>query len=90
MFSYCGIAHSQQGASIDSTITFFDYKHFFITAEWLWVASTRATELDNVYFYEYTFDEEFNRNLIQVVSQGKSKDTHHKIGKLNKQLIKNT
>ena len=65
IFSYCGTAHSQQGASIDSTITIFDYKHFFITAEWLWVAITRATELDNVYFYDYTWDEEFNRNLIQ-------------------------
>jgi hypothetical protein len=65
IFSYCGTAHSQQGASIDSTITIFDYKHFSITAEWLWVAITRATELDNVYFYDYTFDEEFNRNLIQ-------------------------
>ena len=65
IFSYCGTAHSQQGASIDSTITIFDYKHFFITAEWIWVAITRATQLDNVYFYNYTFDKEFNRNLIQ-------------------------
>jgi hypothetical protein len=65
IFSYCGTAHSQQGASIDSTITIFDYKHFFVTAEWLWVAITRATQLDNVYFYNYTFDKEFNRNLIQ-------------------------
>ena len=44
---------------------FLIIKVFFITAEWLWVAITRATELDNVYFYDYTFDEEFNRNLIQ-------------------------
>ena len=64
-FSYCGTAHSQQGAGIDSTITIIDYKHFSITAEWLWVAITRATELDNVYFYDYTIDEELNRKLTQ-------------------------
>jgi ATP-dependent exoDNAse (exonuclease V) alpha subunit len=52
IFSYCGTCHSQQGSSIDSTITIFDYKSFFVTAEWLWVAITRATELDNVYFYD--------------------------------------
>ena len=57
----------------------FLIKHFF-AAEWLWVAITRATELDNVYFYDYTFDEEFNRNLIQRHFGEKSKDTHHKIG----------
>jgi len=50
IFNYCGTAHSQQGASIDTSITIFDYKHFFVNREWIWVAITRATELDNVYF----------------------------------------
>ena len=64
IFSYCGTSHSQQGSSIDSTITIFDYRSFFVSAEWLWVAITRATELDNVYFYDYESDEVLKHNLI--------------------------
>ena len=65
IFNYCGTAHSQQGASIDASITIFDYKHFFVSREWLWVAITRATELDNVFFYDYTFDSDLNEKLIR-------------------------
>ena len=79
IFNYCGTAHSQQGASIDTSITIFDYKHFFVTREWIWVAITRATELDNVYFYDYTFDEELNQNLIKTYFERKSKTTEAKI-----------
>ena len=89
IFSYCGTAHSQQGASIDSTITIFDYKHFFVTAEWLWVAITRATELDNVYFYDYKFDEEFNRNLIQSYFSRKIKGYASQDREANREIDKN-
>jgi hypothetical protein len=74
IFNYCGTAHSQQGASIDTSITIFDYKHFFVTREWFWVAVTRATELDNVYFYDYTWDEEFNKKLINSYFERKIKN----------------
>ena len=89
IFSYCGTAHSQQGASIDSTITIFDYKSFFITAEWLWVAITRATELDNVYFHDYTFDEEFNRNLIQCYFSRNIKGYASQDREANRAIYKN-
>jgi hypothetical protein len=74
IFNYCGACHSQQGASIDTSITIFDYIHFFVTREWLWVAITRATELDNVYFYDYTFDEELNQNLMRCYFERKVKN----------------
>jgi hypothetical protein len=50
--------------SIDGTITIFYYTHYFVSREWLWVAITRATELDNVYFYNCQFDKEFHQKLI--------------------------
>ena len=54
IFNYCGTCHSCQGSSIDENITIFDYQHFFCTRKWIWTAITRATELNNVYFYDYT------------------------------------
>ena len=74
IFNYCGTCHSQQGASIDTCITIFDYKHFFVSREWIWVSITRATDLDNVYFYDYTFDEELNKNLIRTYFERKVKN----------------
>ena len=38
------------------------------------MAITRATELDKVYFYDYTFDEELNRNLMRCYFERKVKN----------------
>jgi hypothetical protein len=57
IFSYCSTCHSAQGQTLDECITIYDWKFAFISAQWLWTAVTRATSLDNVYFYEYAEDE---------------------------------
>jgi len=36
-----------------------------VSREWLWTAITRATSLDNVYFYEYT-EPELNKDLVHA------------------------
>ena len=51
--NYCGTCHSKQGATIKENITIYDWNFFYATQEWLWTSITRATYLDNVYFYDY-------------------------------------
>ena len=89
IFNSCGTCHSQQGASIDTFITIFDYKHFFVTREWLWVAITWATELDNVYFYDYTFDDELNTFCV-VILKGRSRTTRVRIETPEERSVKKT
>ena len=43
--------HAFQGSSTDDKITIFDYTCEFITQEWLYVAITRTTDFNNVYYY---------------------------------------
>ena len=65
-FNYCTTCHSVQGSTISDSITIFDYKFFFVTRKWIWTAIGRARTLDDVYFYDYSEDEEFNFNLIRA------------------------
>ena len=62
IFNYCGTCHSYQGISIDESMTIFDYKYHFVNRRWLWTAITRATDLNNVWFYEYneTIQQQYN------------------------------
>jgi hypothetical protein len=62
--AYCSTCHSFQGSSIEGKVTIFDYKFYFTSRNWIWVAITRATDLNNVFFYEYD-DDELNIMLIR-------------------------
>ena len=66
IFNYCATCHSSQGASINGKICIFDYKDKLVDWRWLWTAITRATQIENVYFYDYTNDKNnnFNNNLL--------------------------
>ena len=64
IFSYCGTCHSYQGSSIDESMTIFDYKYHFVNRRWLWTAITRATDLNNVWFYDYN-EKAFNTKIIK-------------------------
>jgi hypothetical protein len=66
IFSYCNTCHSYQGSSIKESMTIFDYKHFFVSRKWLWTAITRATDLNNVWFFEYNEDNEKEQRKLQV------------------------
>ena len=48
---YCRTCHSFQGASIDDSITIFDWNHPCVSWKWLWTAITRSRDLDKVFFY---------------------------------------
>ena len=52
IFSYATTCHSFQGHSVKERITIHDYTHFHATRNWLYVAITRCTDLNNVYFYK--------------------------------------
>ena len=55
-YNYCRTCHSFQGSSIDEKITIFDWNFWHVNRKWLYTAITRATELKNVVFYNYTED----------------------------------
>ena len=44
-------------------MTIFDYKYHFVDRKWLWTAITRATDLNNVWFYEFTEKPENINNI---------------------------
>ena len=92
IFSYCSTCHSAQGQTLDERITIYDWRFYFISREWLWTAVTRATSLDNVYFYEYAEDE-FNTDLItshfkRKVENYKEQDVMKFNDKIPKDIIK--
>ena len=72
-FNYCCTCHSVQGTTIQEPITIFDYKFYYVTRKWIWTAIGRATNLDDVYFYDYSEDQEFNTNLIKCYFKNKIK-----------------
>ena len=76
--AYCCTCHNYQGSSIDGKVTIFDYKHYFCSRKWLWTAITRATDLDNVYFYNYE-DDVLNASLIRDYFEKNVKDIRGKI-----------
>lgn len=92
IFSYCSTCHSAQGQTLDECIAIYDWKFVFISSCWLWTAVTRATSLDNVYFYKYT-EGEFNTDLIKSyfkrkVESYKEQDVFRTNDKIPKDIIK--
>jgi hypothetical protein len=67
IFNYCATCHSSQGASINGKICIFDYNNKLADWRWLWTAITRATDIENVYFYKYNNDknDNVNNNLLR-------------------------
>ena len=54
-YGYCATCHSCQGASIKNNITIHEWQRSrLVSREWLWTAITRATDFNNVSFYENT------------------------------------
>ena len=71
IFNYCCTCHSCQGSSIDDSITIFDYNFKYVNREWLYVAITRATDLSQVYFYNYKEDTKVSNTCIASYFQKK-------------------
>ncbi len=45
---YANTGHGEQGLTIAEPFTIVDINHFFVTAEWLWTAITRAKSLGDI------------------------------------------
>ena len=80
--SYCRTCHSFQGSSIDTNITIFDWRFFFVNRKWIYTAVTRATELKNVLFFAgSTGDHDeavLDKYLSKKVDNYKKQDLQHK------------
>ena len=61
---YCRTCHSYQGSSIDDKLTIFDWDFYFVNRKWIYTAITRATNLNNVYFYNGK-NEEFDKQKLE-------------------------
>ena len=53
IYSYCFTAHSVQGSSIDDEIVIYDWNKGYVSRQWVWVALSRARDLNKVSFYRY-------------------------------------
>ncbi|MFM7981802.1 MAG: C-terminal helicase domain-containing protein, partial [Candidatus Fonsibacter sp.] len=63
--NYCRTCHSLQGNTIEEAITIFDHKFAYASRKWLYTAVTKATNLNQVYFYEYDESAEKVKEMIQ-------------------------
>ena len=67
--NYCRTCRSFQGCSIDEAITIFDHKFTNVNRKWLYTAITRATDLKQVYFYDYDEIKDQDREIIQYFAR---------------------
>ena len=51
IYSYCGTCHALQGSKKEKPMTIFEWDFKHVTRNWIYTAITRATDLNNVYFY---------------------------------------
>ena len=63
--NYCRTCHSFQGNAIKEAITNFDHKLAYAARKWFYTAIAKATDLKQVYFYEYDESKENEREMIQ-------------------------
>jgi len=75
---YCYTCHSAQGVTIENKYVIFDYDNYYVNLKWLYVAITRCTNLNNVYFYignlnkkEQENKEKINNMIINYKEQDK-------------------
>ena len=67
--NYCRTCHSIQGGDIDGATTIFDLKLAYVTRKWLYTATTKATDLKQVYFYDYDESKESEREMLQYFAR---------------------
>ena len=61
---YCRTCHSLQGSTIEEAIPIFDHRFAYASRKWLYTAVTKATDLKQVYFYDYGESAENERDMI--------------------------
>ena len=63
--NYCRTCHSFQGSTIEEAITIFDHKFAYAAQKRLYTAVTRATDLNNVFFYDYDESAEKEKDMLK-------------------------
>jgi len=63
---YCNTCHSMQGDDIEGKYIIFDYDNHYVNLKWLYVAITRATDLNNVYFYTGNLNKKEQENKEKI------------------------
>ena len=81
IFAWCATAHSMQGASVDTDITIFGWKHFLVRdyPEWIYTCITRARDLNRVKFFRYKTDKNDDLNKGFIMSYFERKIENYKI-----------
>ena len=67
--NHCRTCHSFQGSTIEEAITIFDHKFAYATRKWIYTAVTRATDLKQVYFYDYDESAKKDKDMIQYFTR---------------------
>ena len=71
-FTHAQTNHTAQGKTIKDRITIYDISKPFVTAEWLWVAVTRATSINDINVF-------MNTKVANVSKKQFVEDLGHKI-----------
>lgn len=71
-FSYCHAftGHSHQGRSVDYPIVIFDYKHYYVSKNWMYPALTRNRKMEIYYCDEKTPDSGLDKKYVLNKIQG--------------------
>lgn len=64
---YCNTVHSFQGATVDQAVTIFDLAFHRVSREWLWVATTRCTNPDDLFVYLPSESDDKNSEFEQYL-----------------------
>ena len=88
IYNYCVTCHSFQGSSIEEPMTIFGYKFCFVDRKWIWTAITRATDLNNVWFHEYT-EKPFNKKVVEAYFRRKIEGYKAQDKKANRTISEN-
>jgi ATP-dependent exoDNAse (exonuclease V) alpha subunit len=87
IYSYCGTCHALQGSKKENPMTIFEWDFKHVTRNWIYTAITRATDLNNVYFYNGNlFQIKNHDNLIEKHFENKVKGYIKQDTKANRQI----
>ena len=67
--NYCRTCHSFQGSAIEEAMTIFDHKFAYASHKWLYTAVTKATDIKQVYFYDYDENAKTEGHATQIMTR---------------------
>lgn len=80
--------HASQGCTIKKKYIIYDWKYNYVSIKWFYVAITRCTDLDNVYFYDGEDNEKALKYQVNIESY-KQQDKRANRNYVEKEYIDN-